>query len=201
MNEGDLRMPDCSFDKLDDRTAEALAVCARENHCNRCFGELARRFQVPLLHYLIRRTGARHDAEDLLQETLLLAHRKLHRYRTDWRFGTWLFALAHRASLTHRRKKKLPASDGLDRCTGSFDPSSCLEEQELRTAVWHAASELLEPDALAALWLSYVESMPADEIGKVIGRSPNAVRILLHRARARLAGPLGHIDFCRSSNG
>ena len=37
------------------------------------------------------------------------------------------------------------------------------------------------------MWLSYVESMPADQIGQVIGRNANAVRILLHRARKSLA--------------
>ena len=37
------------------------------------------------------------------------------------------------------------------------------------------------------LWLSYVEAMAAEEIGRVLGRSANAVRILLHRRSARLA--------------
>lgn len=196
-------MPQCSFNLLaDSAAAESLAECAKRNHCQRCFEELARRFQVPLLHYLLRRTGSRHDAEDLLQETFLLAYRKLHRYRPDWRFSTWVFTLAHRVSLTHRRKKKLATGDrGLDECLARFDPSSCVQEQEARRAIWDIASELLEPDALSALWLSYVESMPADEIGKVVGRSANAVRILLHRARAQLAGPLAQTDVCGSSNG
>lgn len=203
MSAGDTGMPECCFNVLaDSAAAEALAQCAKGNYCQRCFEELARRFQVPLLHYLLRRTGSRHDAEDLLQETFLLAYRKLHRYRPDWRFSTWIFTLAHRVSLTHRRKKKLPAGDGgLDQCMVSVDPSSCVQGQELRRAIWDIASELLEPDAVSALWLSYVESMAAEEVGKVIGRSPNAVRILLHRARARLAGPLAQTDLCGSSNG
>ena len=196
-------MPECSFNVLAESAAvEALAQCAKGNHCQRCFEELARRFQVPLLHYMLRRTASRHDAEDLVQETFLLAYRKLHRYCPDWRFSTWLFTLAHRLSLAHRRKKKLPTrAGGLDQCIVSVDPSSCVQEQELRRTIWDIAGKLLEPDAVSALWLSYVESMPAQEVSKVIGRSPNAVRILLHRARVRLAGPLAQTDLCGSSNG
>ena len=58
--------------------------------CTDSFEELVRRFQVPLLRFLGRRTSAV-DAEDLLQDTFVRAYQNLQRYRSAWRFRTWLF--------------------------------------------------------------------------------------------------------------
>ena len=78
----------------------------RVNGCAACFEELVRRFQSPLLHFLIRRIGSHHDAEDLFQETFLIAHRKLSDYRSSWRFSTWLFTIAHRLAASKRRRRR-----------------------------------------------------------------------------------------------
>ena len=178
-----------------DCSAEDCAYCAQQNHCHACFEELARRFQVPLLHFLIRRTGSRDEAEDLVQKTFLLAYRKLDRYRPAWRFSTWLFTLANRLAASHRRRRVSPRATGEASAeTTALDPRAEVERIETQGAVWRVARSVLEPDAFTALWLSYVESMPAEQIGQVLGRNANAVRILLHRARARIAGPLAQLD-------
>jgi RNA polymerase sigma-70 factor (ECF subfamily) len=169
-------------------TAEACADCARLRRCDACFEELVRRFQVSLLHFLIRRTGSRQDAEDLVQETFLVAYRNLARYRSSWRFGTWLFTIASRLASSAKRRR-LPDAYRARKAHQPRDsgPLANAQVNELRDTLWEAARRNLDGDAFTALWLSYVESMPAEEIGRVLGRNANAVRILLHRARARLA--------------
>jgi len=170
-------------------TAESCADCARLHGCDACFEELVRRFQSPLLHFLTRRVGSRQDAEDLLQETFLAVFRNLERYRSTWRFSTWLFTIANRLAISSRRRRRLPsgATGQLAVVARGGDPSANAQDNEMRSTLWDAVQQILDPDAFTAVWLSYVESMPADEIGRVLGRSTNAVRILLHRARARLA--------------
>jgi DNA-directed RNA polymerase specialized sigma24 family protein len=66
------------------------------------------------------------------------------------------------------------------------DPSHLATQAELRANIWDTARKLLAPEAFTALWLRYAESMSAEDIGQVLGRSTNAVRILLHRARGML---------------
>lgn len=166
-------------------SAEECADCARTNGCTACFEELVRRFQSPLLHFLIRRIGSHHDAEDLLQETFLIAHRKLSDYRSSWRFSTWLFTIAHRLALS--KKRRLRWFRALTRAQFSVDdPLASAQDKERHGKLWDEISGILHPDAFTALWLNYVESMSAEEIGQILNRSPNGVRILLHRARARL---------------
>lgn len=88
------------------KSAEECADCARIHGCAACFEELVRRFQSPLLHFLIRRIGSHHDAEDLLQETFMIAHRKISDYRSSWRFSTWLFTIAHRLAVSKKRRRR-----------------------------------------------------------------------------------------------
>jgi RNA polymerase sigma-70 factor (ECF subfamily) len=153
-----------------------------------------RRFQSPLLHFLIRRIGSHHDAEDLLQETFLIAHRKLSHYDSSWRFRTWLFTIAYRLTLSKRRRwrKFLSFAIGAhaERFSGD-DPLMEAQDKERHSKLWDDVGRVLAPDAFTALWLSYVESMSAQEIGGIMNRSANGVRILLHRARARLVKHIG----------
>jgi RNA polymerase sigma-70 factor (ECF subfamily) len=174
-----------------DRSAEACAECVKACACDACFEELVRRFQQPLLHFLVRRTGSRHDAEDLMQETFLLAHRKIGQYQSSWRFSTWLFTIATRLVATSKRGSRLAV--GEIRSVEQIDaanPQAGAEMHEAQSKLWDTVQRILDSDAFAAVWLSYVESMSAEEIGKVLERSANAVRILLHRARTRLAESL-----------
>ena len=149
-----------------------------------------RQFQTPLLHFLIRRTGSRHDAEDLVQETFVLAYRNIGKYRSTWRFSTWLFTIANRAASSSLRRRRERPSDGGVREQSTpqgTDPMQSAAASEMRSVLWDEARAVLLPESFTALWLSYVESMPAEEIGQVLGRNTNAVRILLSRARATLA--------------
>jgi RNA polymerase sigma-70 factor (ECF subfamily) len=168
-------------------SAEDCAGCACRNYCQACFEELVRRFQTPLLHFLIRCVGSRHDAEDLLQDTFLNAYRNLHRYQSNWRFSTWVFTIANRLAISSRRRKPVAITSEILRESTDANPLVVAQENETREALWDTAQEILAPDSFTALWLSYAESMPADQIGLVLGRNANAVRILLHRARAELA--------------
>jgi DNA-directed RNA polymerase specialized sigma24 family protein len=87
---------------------EDLAGRAQEG-CSASFEELVRRFQVPLLQFL-QRWAAREDAEDLVQDTFVRAYRNLHRYRSSWRFATWLYTIARRLSINQRRRSR-PKTD------------------------------------------------------------------------------------------
>jgi RNA polymerase sigma-70 factor (ECF subfamily) len=183
-------------------TDETCAHCARLKNCAACFEELVRRFQSPLLHFLIRRIGSRHDAEDLLQETFLVAYRKLGSYQSAFRFSTWLFTIANNLATSAWRRRNSPASGPmcLVESVCDRDPLADAQKKELHGKLWDTVRELLDADAFTAMWLSYVESMPADQIGQVLGRSANATRILLHRARARLATRIDRFEDFQESN-
>lgn len=156
------------------------------------FGHLVRRHESGLQRYLLALTGSREEAEELAQETLLRAWSRIERYDARWRFSTWLYTLARREAVGRRRRRVLPGERvELDQLGSTHDPRGALARREERDGLWRLAERVLGLEQRDALWLFYAESLSAEEIGRIQGRRPGAVRVALHRARATLAA---HLD-------
>jgi RNA polymerase sigma-70 factor, ECF subfamily len=165
---------------------EELA-CRAQQGCTASFEELARRLQVPLVHFLRMHAGPE-DAEDLAQDALIRAYRKLDRYQPKWRFATWLFTIARRLSMNAARRRR-PSLDcqALEHAhSPSPEPHELVAEADDRRRLWSLAAEVLTEQQLSAVWLFYVEQLPVKEVARIVGCSRVAVRALLFRARKRL---------------
>ncbi len=172
-------------------TDEELACRAQEG-CIDSLDQLFRRFQTPVLHFL-RRRGFSVDAEDLTQETLLRACKNLHQYNRRWLFSTWLFTIARRTSLNHRRRLRPVADTRAAEAAWSSSPAPLenMIADENRRRIWDRAAEVLSEEQTTALWLHYVEHLPAREIGRVLDQSQATVNVMLFRARQKLLPLLG----------
>lgn len=167
---------------------EQLARDARAG-CLASFEELARRLQVPLVRFLSRRFPSRRDAEDLTQETLLRVYQSLGRYQDGRRFRTWVFTIAYRLAVSRGRGEEATPGELTESVAagGASDPSVVVDGRERGERVWRVAREVLTEEQVAALWLYYVEELPAGDVARVMGRSWVSVKTMLHRARKRLA--------------
>jgi RNA polymerase sigma-70 factor (ECF subfamily) len=150
------------------------------------FEELARRVQVPLVRFLARRFPSRRDAEDVAQEALIRAYQSLGSFRDGGRFRTWLFTIAYRVAVSRGRSGHATVAmpEGLG--DGGDGPGEAMERRERAVRGWGTARALLNEEQVAALWLYYVEQMPAGEVARVMGRSWVSVKTMLHRARKKL---------------
>jgi RNA polymerase sigma-70 factor, ECF subfamily len=173
-------------------TSDEELACRARQGCAASFEQLLRRFQTPVLHFL-RQRGFSADAEDLAQETFLRAYENLHRYDRRWAFSAWLFTIARRTSLNHRRRVRPTADTRVVEAALSSDaaPLQNLVAEESRRRLWDQAGAVLSEEQTTALWLHYVEEMPAREIARVLGRSWASVKVMLFRARRRLKPLLG----------
>jgi RNA polymerase sigma-70 factor, ECF subfamily len=173
---------------------EELACCAQRG-CDASFEQLLRRFQTPVLHFL-RHRGLAAEAEDLAQETFLRAYENLHRYNPRWTFSAWLFTIARRTSINHRRRLR-PTADttAIEAAVGtSEEPLDAIVAEETRQRLWKYAADVLSEEQVTALWLHYVEDMPLKDIALVLDRSRTSVKTMLFRARQRLLPKLGEMD-------
>ena len=69
-------------------------VLLREDH--NAFSELVRRYQSPVRGFLMKMTnGDAHSADDLAQEAFVKVWKKLGSFRSEGKFSTWLFGIAH----------------------------------------------------------------------------------------------------------
>lgn len=141
--------------------------------------------------------GQREDAEDVLQETLLQAFRKLHTLETPAAVQGWLFRVARNACLMKRRrsrfapKQELPLEeflpsrgpDGQPQVTDwSVLPEAAAMNTELREHL-AAAIRKLPPIYRMALVLRDVEGLTPEEAAHALGVNHNVLKTRLHRAR------------------
>ena len=109
------------------RIDQALVARALLGNDQRAFEQLMRRHQGMVRAQLRRLLhGDAATADDLAQETFLLAWRKLDQFRSEARFSTWLYRIAYACFLQLIRKRPLPsgsADDGdLEQLSASPQP-------------------------------------------------------------------------------
>jgi RNA polymerase sigma-70 factor (ECF subfamily) len=168
----------------DEQLAERLQA-----GCTEAFGPLFERLRPRLVHFLWQRTGNRTDAEDVAHDAFIRAYEKIDQYNGQYRFTTWLFTIASRIAIDQRRRRK-PAvnADALGPLPDHHDgPTSGLVQNELRDNLWAIAARVLNESQHTALWLRYGEELEIDEIASILDKSAVGIRVLLMRARNKLA--------------
>src|SRR5215210_4531113 len=68
------------------------------------FEELVRRYQRPIAAYVYRMIGDYDAALDLTQEVFIKVYNSLGRYRSEFKFSTWIYKIAHNSAVDHLRR-------------------------------------------------------------------------------------------------
>jgi RNA polymerase sigma-70 factor (ECF subfamily) len=158
------------------------------------FEELYRAHAGRLYSLAFRMLGNAADAEDLLQDIFLSAHRKLESFRGDSALGTWLYRLAMNQILDYVRSRAGRAgqlTDGLDDASVLADATGHrLADRAIdRIDLERALGELPE-GCRAAFVLHDVEGLEHKEIAHVLGIAEGTSKSQVHKARLRLRGLL-----------
>jgi RNA polymerase sigma-70 factor, ECF subfamily len=146
------------------------------------------------VHYRVG--GDRARAEDLVQDTLLVALERMRSFDGRARLSTWLCGIAKNKLRSERRKRRpvpiedvlAAAEEDIDAILAAVDreplPDWILERDETRELVGATLSSL-PPDYRRALLEKYVEELSVPEMARNNGKSAKATES--HLARARLA--------------
>src|SRR5215813_7780882 len=154
------------------------------------FRSLYERTARPLWVFLCRKTGRTELADELLQETYYRFLRTRTVFESDAHRKNYLFRIAtNLANDTFRqsRDEQLPEA---------YEPPSPEDGQvtarnhQRRTDVASALARL-KPRERDALWLAYAEGMSHGEIAAALGVKMTSMKVLLFRARQKLASLLG----------
>lgn len=143
---------------------------------------------VPLYRFAVRLSGSREDAEDLVQETFLIAHQKLHQLRDERTAFAWLLRILRscRARQLERKPAALPlhAEDGIEDPRGS-DEIDEVDPERLAAVLAALPEEFREP-----LLLYYFEDLSYKEIADFVECPIGTVMSRLSRAKAYLRAQL-----------
>ena len=162
---------------------EAIMLQVRSGQIG-LLAELFERHNRPVFGFFYRMTSSRELSEDLVQDVFLRILRYRDTYQPHMSFTAWMYGIARNALIDTMRKKRPESSwdDGLPEMQ-SAEP---LADEKLRarqeTMLLQKALASLPADKREVLILSRYQSLRYDEIGRILGCEPNAVKQRVFRA-------------------
>jgi RNA polymerase sigma-70 factor (ECF subfamily) len=165
------------------------------------FETMVRLYGGRLLVVARRITQNDEDARDAVQSAYLSAFVALKSFEGACQISTWLHRIVVNAALmklrTRRRKPEesieglLPAflEDGhhVEQFSGPSEPADRMLERRETRAMVKACIERLPDNYRAVLILRDIEQLSTDETAAMLGMTPVAVKVRLHRARQALS--------------
>jgi RNA polymerase sigma-70 factor (ECF subfamily) len=156
------------------------------------FERLIDRFESPLFNYAHGILQNPFDAQEVVQDALLRAHKALTKQYDEQRVADlalrpWLFRTVRNLSLNKRRSRKgaldQPLTDFDDSRLGPFvgDAGSDFSRRE-EVELLRRAIALLPVDARELIVLRFIEEMSYAEIAKTVGSTEAALRGRVFRA-------------------
>src|SRR5436190_15668661 len=171
------------------------AVAGREAS----FEELVRRYQRPIAAYVYRMVGSYDAALDLTQEVFIKVYNSLSRYRSEFKFSTWIYKIAHNAAIDHLRRHAVreqslvtgPESERREISIESrrLTPEQESERKERRSEI-EAVVQLLPTAYRELIVLRHSQDLSYDEIAEVTGLPLGTVKNRLFRAREAMRDQL-----------
>jgi len=138
------------------------------------------------------------DAEDVAQDGIVRAFRKLSSFRAESKFSTWLISITINEARTRLRRQVLVRMESLDQLADEDKglspaflrdwreiPSEAIERDEVRKLIQQAVDQL--PDIYREVFLLRdVEELSINEAAEALKISIPSVKVRLHRARLML---------------
>jgi RNA polymerase sigma-70 factor, ECF subfamily len=143
----------------------------------------------PVWAYLARMTGDARLADDLLQETFYRFLRADAAHDDDAHRRNYLFRIATNLVHDHRRRfrsEPMPIGDSTNAADGSDAAARAVDRVDVSRAFAR-----LKPRERQLLWLAYANGSSHEEIAAALGLKKTSIKLLLFRARRRMAALLG----------
>lgn len=157
----------------------------------RSYEELVSRYERLVGHVLYTYAGREASVDDLVQETFLKAYDRLETFNPEYKFKTWLLAIANNLGVdTLRRRRDHVEFNPEVHARVSGGPEVAAVEADRSRTLQEAMTSLPETYGVPLI-LRYNEELSYAEISEVMSLSIPAVKSRLFRARQMLARTLG----------
>lgn len=135
------------------------------------FSALYNKYKNRVFGFLLKMTGERSVAEDLLQETFLAAYRNALQFDRSRSFLSWLFGIAHKRTIDYFRHARVESdhkAEAADSVGSRIDlPDAQFSNENLRSVI-NAAVESLDPLQREVFMLREVGGVPFKEIAEIM---------------------------------
>lgn len=174
-----------TVDRLHANAREADETLQMDEETFRAFYERTAR---PLWMYLSRMTGDTQAADDLLQEAFYRFLRVRATHESDAHRRNYLYRIATNLVRDSQRRRR-PEDVRVEDHEARLVTHGFAERSDTRTDLTRALAKL-KPREREMLWLAYAQGSSHQEIAAVLGLKTGSIKLLLFRARRRLAALL-----------
>ena len=162
------------------------------------YSELMRHYRDRLYFSIYEKIGDKEISKDLTIESLGKAFKKLHLYKPDFAFSTWLFTVTRNHCIDYLRRNKLPTfsidkmmidDDGkqtnFDLKSEDLNPEQVLMKKQ-RIKILRSIVNQLKPKYRDLVRLRYFKEFSYEEISEELQLPLGTVKAQLYRSREQL---------------
>jgi RNA polymerase sigma-70 factor (ECF subfamily) len=150
------------------------------------FSELARRHEQTVYNLALRFMRDPSLAEDMAQEALVKAYQKLHKFRGDARFSTWLYRIVCNVCLSELQKRKRRGElSAVNEPESSQAPDITAAQADEAALVRRSVAQLPKRYA-QAITLYYLQDLSYEEVAEIMKVPQGTLKTWMHRARKQL---------------
>lgn len=173
--------------------SDEQALVERAKRDPNAFGDLYERYFVQIYRFVYSRVRDQTAAEDVTSEVFMKALKSIGRYQdTGKPFSAWLYQIAVN-SVADRYRAARPVEDLDDQrdlaVRGPALEDVAAQRDELRR-IWSVV-ETLPSQQRVAMVLKFQEDMKIEDIAVAMGKTPGAVKLLIHRGVTKVRVNLG----------
>ena len=186
---------------MDARTLAALVLQCR-NGDRGAWDALVEQYWQRLYSYAVQATRSNELATDLVQETFLRAYNKLHTFRQDASFLTWLYKIASNLCIDQIRARNSRSALSLDVETGegrepvaesrTSNPENIVVRNNLQEIIQREVLQLPERYRMVIV-MRHLQDMSVEEIARILEIPDGTVKTHLFRGREMLRERLGSL--------
>ena len=193
-------------------TRQSLILSLRDPQRTEAWEEFVTIYQ-PLVYRLAVKKGFQHaDASDLCQEVLATVGRSIDKFDPDPSKGSfrgWLFRIARNLMINVLTREKHPRGSGdtavlrlLQQHADQASEEATSYDIEYQRGVFHWAAERVrcqvEESVWKAFWMTAVDGLAADEVGRILGKTAGAIRVSRCRVLGRIKKEVKRFEFVDS---
>ena len=146
-----------------------------------------------VFRYAFRLTGNSNDAEDLCQQSFLMAHQRLDQLRDSSRCLSWMFTIVRNTFFKMNRRQRPACAANLELDVDQVqEPEK--DEPLFDSECLQLAFDRLEPEHRVILMMFYFEQLSYREIADKLELKIGTVMSRLSRAKSKLRGGLLHAE-------
>jgi RNA polymerase sigma-70 factor, ECF subfamily len=169
-------------------TDEQLVEAARNSN-HQLYGEIIKRYQLKLSHYLKKFISDADELQDVLQNVFIKAYKNLYSFNVSKKFSPWIYRIAHNEAINYIRKNSKYAIS-LDE--SDFDVAD--EKMELGRELENTLTNKRLADSIRKLKekyrepliLFFFEEKSYEEIGDILKLPTSTVGTYISRGKKQL---------------